>query len=624
MDGRRLLVRPWDFEVTLASLPAGTCRVGLCGTAVRTVDDRGPVCLPCRVLAPEGRLSYRSVEMSDPAYFRALARRPAGGHPSLREWSALEEVCGAAEARRRLARWYRLPLWDPPGGRPEAVDEAVRSVWDRTRAQASGIVPVGFRRLPQGGSLAAVFLRSPRPEDWEDLVRAAAELGASVVEFAVLAPTADPDFVVPAVYGTEVVAVEAVRALRPEGLGAAEILTAADKERLLREFRAGREGLRLLLLMAAEAGASDIHIEVTGSATLVRFRVSGQMRVAARLGPDDWELLAGAVRSTADMEAGRAVQERRGAFTVQFEDRRVDVRVSIVPVVVPGRRTPAEKVVLRLLDQTVLGRPLEEIGLAGPAWHFFDTALRAAVPKHPGLIVLSGATGSGKTTTLHALLRQLPLAEINVVAIEDPVEIFTPGVSQCAVSPAFGVVDAIRAFLRQDPDVILVGEVRDPETARAVYEAALTGHTVLTTLHADAAPDVFLRLAELVGENRVERMAAVVRLVSHQQLRRRPCPACAQTAVVRSVVGRVGTGCDRCRGGYSGVIPVYEVLALDGAILEAARRREGLPFGEALRREAAEAGTYVSLLDDARWKATRGWLDLRELEALAGPEWSLA
>jgi len=605
------------------------CRVGLCRTSVRTADTGGFICPLDRALAPGGRLSYRSaaevVGAVSAEFFRALARQArTAEHPALREWRAAEEALGPAEARRLLGAWLGLPLWTP-ASTPARLDEAVTVLWDRERARGSGLIPHAFRPPVLG----CVLFRVPRPEDLADLVAAASALGAEVLELAVADPAVDPDLVRAVLYGEAVAAIDVVR---PPALEAAapaavaEVLTEADKERLLRELRAGRTGLELLLLLAVEAGASDVHIEPGADRTLVRFRTSGTLRVAARFGPDDWELLAGAVRGVADLPAERAVEEQRGAFTVRAAGRLLDVRVAVVPVLVPGRRHPAEKVVLRLLDQSVLERPPEAVGLAGPAWRLFEAALRAAVPKHPGLIILSGATGSGKTTTLHALLRRLPLTEINVCAVEDPVEIFTPGVAQCAVSPRFDVTAAIRAFLRQDPDVILVGEVRDPETARAVYEAALTGHTVLTTVHADSAPDVFVRLAELVGEERIERMAAVVRLVSHQQLRRRPCGTCARTAEVRGIRGRVGTGCDRCRGGYSGVVPVFEALAVDGAVLEAALRgrgeREGL--GSALRRAAAEAGNYVALIDDARWKAERGWLDLRELEGLAGPEWALA
>jgi len=624
---REIVVEPWS--VRLRALAPSPCRS--CGWETRLADRQGPVCGVCVILAPAGAFSFRDPAATGlvPREYHAVRARLAaarGPRVGLREQAVLafralvEAVPSAAERARLLAAWLQAPLLGdglPRGGGARDAE----AFWGYERAVATGIVPVG--RV--GVRLEAALARWPEEGPDGFLLRLLEGSDVEVVALSV-ARTDDARGLADRAYGREVVAIEPVSVrseARPAEVGV-EVLTADEKERLLREFRAGREGLRLLLILAMEAGATDIHIEPRGSATFVRFRSGGELRVAARLGAEDWRLMANAVRASAGIPAEAAVEEQRGALTVVLDDRRIDVRVSVVPVVVPGSRDAAEKVVLRLLDQSVVARGPAEIGLTGPSWRLLSGALRMAVPKHPGLIVLSGATGSGKTTTLHALLRLLPLESINAVGIEDPVEIFTPGLTQCGVSPRFGFAAAVRAFLRQDPDVMLVGEVRDPETARAVYEAALTGHTVLTTVHADSAPDVFVRIAELVGERTLLRLAALVRLVSYQQMRRRPCGECAVAAEAalpggRVVSGREGVGCGRCRGGYAGVIPVFEVMAPDAAVVEAARRaarRGRLSFAEALRRAAAEAGTYVPLEEDAAWKAERGMLDMRELEAI--------
>ncbi len=625
---REVVVEPW--AVRIRALSPAPCRS--CGWEARLADRQGPICGVCVILAPSGAFSFRDPAATGlvPREYHAVRARWAavrGPRVGLREqaWLAFralaEVVPDGARRARLLAAWLQAPLLGDGLPRGGGATEA-EAFWGYEAAVRTGIVPVGRT----GVRLEVALARWPEDGLDEFLLKV---LEGSDVEVVAVSVARDDDArqLADRAYGREVVAIEpmSVRSeVRPVDVGV-EVLTADEKERLLREFRAGREGLRLLLILATEAGATDIHIEPRGDATFVRFRSGGELRVAARLGREDWRLMANAVRASAGISAEAAVEEQRGALTVVLDDRRIDVRVSVVPVVVPGSRDMAEKVVLRLLDQNVVNRGPAEIGLVGPAWRLLLGALRMAVPKHPGLIVLSGATGSGKTTTLHALLRLLPLDSINAVGIEDPVEIFTPGLTQCGVSPRFGFAAAIRAFLRQDPDVMLVGEVRDPETARAVYEAALTGHTVLTTVHADSAPDVFVRIAELVGERALLRLAALVRLVSYQQMRRRPCGECAVRAEValpggRTVQGRAGSGCGRCRGGYSGVIPIFETLALDTALVESARRavrRERLSFAEALRRVAAEAGTYVPLEEDAAWKAERGLLDVRELEAVA-------
>jgi len=632
---------PPGFELRVR--PPGPCRG--CGTLVESGDTAGWVCLICRILLPDGPASYRGpVDAGLPPedvrrYFRCQTERPRTPGPIwLHEWNILEK---ALEGRVRgfAAQWLRLPLWSPERT-PAVLPEDLRAVWTDADAQATGLLPLEVR----DGRLLVGFLRLPEPTAADRFVRAMEAAGQALVELRVVDPAVAAEVLIPALYGRAVTAIDVAA---PARRGAAlEVLTDVEVADLREALRTGRRAVETLIRLALAQGASDIHVEPQGAVTRVRFRVASELRTVARLGADDWAAVSNAARALAGVPGERAVEEQRGALTVRVEPeaREVDVRVSFVPVLVPGGRMRAEKVVFRLLDQRVPDRRPEDIGLAGPAWELMDRAMGWLARGTAGLVVLSGPTGSGKTTTLHVLLRRLPLDRLNVMAVEDPVEIFTPGVTQAGVSPRFGFVEAIRAFMRQDPDVILVGEVRDAETARAVWQAALTGHGVLTTVHADSAPDVFLRWVELLGllwtaeggreERALRLLAALIRLVSHQQLRRRPCDLCARPvglpppARARGLRRALaGYGCEACRGrGYGGVIPVFEVMAVDGEVRRAAFEAglSGDPGEEALRRAAAERGLYVSAVDDALWKCAAGWLDARELESIGGPEWAIA
>ncbi|HEX2205216.1 MAG TPA: GspE/PulE family protein [Longimicrobium sp.] len=359
--------------------------------------------------------------------------------------------------------------------------------------------------------------------------------------------------------------------------------------------------VNLLLLEALEARASDVHIEGYARSLRVRYRLDGVLQDVpappARLMP--------AVISRLKIMADLDIAERRvpqdGRIRLRLKDRQVDVRVSTLPTL------GGESVVLRLLDKERGGRvKLTDLGMAP------DTlaAFRQAVARPHGVVLATGPTGSGKTTTLYAAVDHIRTGREKILTVEDPVEYELEGVPQVQVNEKVGVsfATALRALLRQDPDVMLVGEIRDEETASIAIHAALTGHLVLSTLHTNDAPSALTRLFDLGVAPYL--VASTVEAVLAQRLVRLVCGACAEAhAPERGLMAdfggeappeRVmrGRGCPECRGtGYRGRQGVYELLVLDDDVraLLLATRDAGQ-----LRRAAMERGMRTLRMDGLR------------------------
>lgn len=311
--------------------------------------------------------------------------------------------------------------------------------------------------------------------------------------------------------------------------------------------------LDTLLDLAAGSDASDVHLECDVDGMRVRQRVDGDLHVVTHVpAPTVAPLVARTkVRARLDVAERRLPQD--GRLTHALPDRPLDVRVATMPV------HHGERVTLRLLPDAPGGPPLEGLGLPGAVVDALERVARAG----DGLVVVCGPTGSGKTTTLHALLARIVAAGRNVMTLEDPVERIVRGASQTQVAPEHDLTFArgLRHLLRHDPDVLLVGEVRDRETAELAVEAARTGHLVLTSLHATDAPAALARLHELglTGAG----LAETVRLVVAQRLLALPCPACASPWDVPPAP----PGCPDCGGsGTRGRSAVAEHLELTGAL----------------------------------------------------------
>ncbi|MEM9296300.1 MAG: GspE/PulE family protein [Planctomycetota bacterium] len=387
--------------------------------------------------------------------------------------------------------------------------------------------------------------------------------------------------------------------------------------------------VRLVNYLIAEAvreRASDIHIEPDDCALRVRFRVDG--RLVEKMTPP--HRLAPAMASRIKIMSGLDISERRvpqdGRISLTLERRRVDLRVSTMP----GQH--GEKVVMRIADARNAVHNLDQLG--------FDPdmldALRGLINQPNGVVLVTGPTGSGKSTTLYGALTEINREHVNVSTVEDPVEFNLAGVNQFQINDkaGFAFPTALRALLRQDPDVVMVGEVRDPETARIAVQAALTGHLVLSTLHTNDAVSAVTRLHNIGVESYL--IAAAIRGVLAQRLVRRVCPDCSMPQALEHAVSPAlaetirryrpdltqapsAQGCDKCRGlGYRGRLGLYELYVPGDDGLDAIVRGAGV---QELRRVARDnAGFYRTLFEDGLDKIAKGLTTFDEVLAVAAPD----
>ena len=328
----------------------------------------------------------------------------------------------------------------------------------------------------------------------------------------------------------------------------------------------------LVLTQALRDRASDVHVEPMDGLSRVRFRIDGVLHDVLTL-PSD---LGGAVISRLKVLAGMNIVERRraqdGQFTTSVEGRELDVRVASTGTVA------GEKVVLRLLDKSTTTFRLSELGMSADTYSVYSTIVRSPF----GMVICAGPTGSGKTTSLYATMGELNGTERNIMTIEDPVEYVVPSINQIQINDQAGITFAsgLRSILRQDPDIILVGEIRDSETARIAVQAALTGHFVMTSLHATDTTSALLRFLDMEIEPYI--VASAVSGVLTQRLLRRTCDQCRrrydpsadEMAFFLEAGGVVpedgfwqGEGCTFCaQTGYQDRIGVYELLRLSPAM----------------------------------------------------------
>ncbi len=356
--------------------------------------------------------------------------------------------------------------------------------------------------------------------------------------------------------------------------------------------------VNLLLLEALDTGASDVHLEWYAQRLRTRYRVDGVLIDA----PSPPLHLAPAVISRLKIMADLDVAERRvpqdGRIRLRLQDRQVDVRVSTVPTL------HGESIVLRLLDKAKGWGSLEELGLDGEVLSRYV----AAISRPTGIVLVTGPTGSGKTTTLYASVDRIRTGREKIVTVEDPIEYELPGVPQVPVNPGLGVTfaSALRALLRQDPDVMLVGEIRDAETAEMATHAALTGHLVLSTLHTNDAASALTRMLDLGVEPFL--IASTVQAVLAQRLVRLVCQECREEvepdAAVVEMLGATadslnrisqGRGCSRCRGsGFKGRSGIYELLLMTNELGTAVLRRasaaelQSIAVGQGMRQLATD------------------------------------
>ena len=328
--------------------------------------------------------------------------------------------------------------------------------------------------------------------------------------------------------------------------------------------------VNLILAQAIKEKASDIHIEPFQNVLKLRYRVDGELMLAESP-PKALQL---AITSRIKILAGLNIAERRvpqdGRFRIKVMGKEVDLRISLLPT------AHGEKIVIRILDKSSLSGSIDQMGLDESTLAKF----RKAIDAPHGMILVTGPTGSGKTTTLYSVLHELNNPQYNIVTVEDPIEYELTGINQVAVRPDIGLdfASALRSILRQDPDIVMVGEIRDNETADIAVKAALTGHQVLSTLHTNDAAGAITRLDDMGIEPFL--ISSSILMTCAQRLVRRVCTNCRDEFVpepeileklnlteMKDAVFYQGSGCDRCKGrGYLGRLAIIEALPVSESI----------------------------------------------------------
>ena len=341
--------------------------------------------------------------------------------------------------------------------------------------------------------------------------------------------------------------------------------------------------LEIVMAGALSLGASDVHLEPEENGVRMRYRLDGVLVEVLTFDAPTYALVSSRLKLLSGLKLNIKNAAQDGRFSIVIGGKEIEIRLSVLP------GAYAETIVMRILDPSTIALPMEALGFDKYLMDIFNHE----IAKPNGLLLNTGPTGSGKTTTLYAFLRQVQNPGIKVVTIEDPIEYHLPGLVQTQVSKDYTFAQGLRSTLRQDPDVIMVGEIRDAEVASTAVQAALTGHLVFSTLHTNDAAGTFPRLIDM-GVN-VDILGASVTVAMAQRLVRRLCPHCRQSALIegenRKIMDRllaniphadelpenkdtmwVPKGCDKCGGiGYKGRIAVVEVILMDKQIEECVR-----------------------------------------------------
>lgn len=378
-----------------------------------------------------------------------------------------------------------------------------------------------------------------------------------------------------------------------------------------------------ILEYAVNSRASDVHIEPEEDRLRVRYRIDGILYDKLSLPRNVHDSLTSRIKILAELKIDERRMPQDGRFNFKVGKNEVDLRVSTIPTV------KGEKIAMRLLRKSGGIPTLADLGLSGTALK----SLESAILRPHGIILVCGPTGSGKTTTLYSLLSRLNTTRVNIVSLEDPVEYEIPGVNQVQINTAVGLTFAsgLRAFLRQDPNIILVGEIRDKETNDLAIQAALTGHLVLSTLHTSDASGALPRLLDLGAEGFL--LASTVNVIVGQRIVRRICPHCKESyappvqlmAEIKQVLGNLypvnaeikmfrGKGCNECSNmGYLGRVGIYEVLPVSEKIARFLLERAD---GSAIEKEAMLEG-MISMKQDGYLKVLQGVTTIEEVLRVA-------
>ncbi len=405
-----------------------------------------------------------------------------------------------------------------------------------------------------------------------------------------------------------------------------EIVSVEDEDLSMTDLETAVQDKPLVRLVdsiikdAVRMNASDIHLEMYEKRIRVRYRVDGNLREMAPLPFKYRAAIISRIKIMSELDISERRLPQDGRIKIKLDNRTVDLRVSVLPTIF------GEKVVMRILDPNALMVDMTKLGFTQKALERFSKAITLPF----GIILVTGPTGSGKTTTLYSALKQINTEDVNIMTAEDPVEFNFDGINQVAVRSEIGLTfaSALRSFLRQDPDIIMVGEIRDAETAEIAIRAALTGHLVFSTLHTNDAPSSINRLIDMGIPNYL--VSSATRLIMAQRMTRKLCPSCKRPYhltdedievldVPESVITTrevfEAPGCDECNGtGQAGRSGIFEVMPLtpgiEQLILESATDVQ-------IREKAMEEG-MLTLRIAAVDKMMTGAIGLKEVFAITG------
>jgi type IV pilus assembly protein PilB len=393
------------------------------------------------------------------------------------------------------------------------------------------------------------------------------------------------------------------------------------------------EILTLIIAAAIKARVSDIHIEAEEKEIIVRFRIDGILYIVARIPKIVWHKIISRIKLLAGLKINITSKPQDGRFTINLTNDKIEVRVSTLPT------NYGESAVFRLLMSGAVGVRFESLGLQGKALHDLTTAIESP----NGMIITTGPTGSGKTTTLYAILRKLNDPETKIITLEDPIEYKLSGISQSQVDAAkhYTFADGLRSILRQDPDIVMVGEIRDLETADIAINAALTGHLVLSTIHTNSAAGAIPRFLAMGSKGFL--LAPALKTIIGQRLVRKLCPECKKEtkiedpeilAKIENILstipkesGQVAPdkstwkfftkgGCIKCQDlGYKGRLGIYEIMAMDKDIEQVILSGQ---VSEYVIQDIAVKKGMITMAQDGLLKVLSGVTSAEEVFEAAG------
>lgn len=547
--------------------------------------------------------------------YEDLRVKSASENRSVEEIIELENIVPKGkivEAKARLLGIPFISLADASFS-PHALSLLERSVVDRLK-----LIPFFYDENAKFVSIAMA-----NPVDVEAVQFVRQKTGLEVKVFA-----ADPDDVEKAIsaqYRQELISDVGAALKETEEVNAIKTVDSSQIAQIIKEAPIAKI-VSTILEYAVNSRSSDVHIEPQEDRVRVRYRIDGILYDKLSLPKGLQEAVISRIKILSEMKIDEHRIPQDGRFNFKTGDKEVDLRISVLPTV------SGEKIVMRLLRKSGGIPTLIELGLAGNSLNKLETAIL----RPHGIIIVCGPTGSGKTTTLYSILSRLNTTRVNISSLEDPVEYRMPGVNQVQINPAVGLTFAagLRSFLRQDPNIILVGEIRDKETSDLAVQAALTGHLVFSTIHTSSASGVLPRMVDLGVEAFL--LASTITAAVGQRIARKICSACKESYVppeqlvseIKSVLGNLfpkewegkevklykGKGCVECGdSGYTGRVGIYEVLVVSERIA-----RLILEHADSLTIEKeAIADGMITMKQDGYLKVIQGLTTMEEVLRVA-------